>query len=252
MKTIIKNTLKKYNWELKKVYPNNFPVEFTKQDVEILKYVNSKDITMIGIPRMIANVKAAKYVVENNIKGDFVECGVWRGGSTLLVKLIFEEYNHDSNVWLFDTFQGFTPPSEIDTNSISGTKAIEKFKLNQREDHNEWCYSPIEEVKKNFIDANVNMQQVKFIVGDVMKTIPENKDKIGDISFLRLDTDWYESTKTELVNLYPQITKNGFLIIDDYGHWKGSQKATDEYFLSFKNKPFMSIIDNSSRLIIKS
>jgi hypothetical protein len=90
---------------------------------------------------------------------------------------------------------------------------------------------------------------VLFIKGKVEETIPGTLPK--EISLLRLDTDWYESTLHNLVHLYPLLRKGGILILDDYGHWQGARKATDEYFARENIIPFLSRIDYTGRLYVK-
>lgn len=95
------------------------------------------------------------------------------------------------------------------------------------------------------------MLKIKFIIlkGKVEDTIP---NVLPDtISLLRLDTDWYESTKHELTYLYPKLTKKGILLIDDYGYWQGSKKAVDEYIEEEKLSIFLNRIDLSGRLAVK-
>lgn len=251
MKKLIRNRLKnlKHSQDLKNF---TFPVELSVREKEIIKYIYNEKITMVGLPRMVSNVLATKYILDNNISGDFVECGVWKGGSILLVKMILEEYNSNKKVWLFDTFTGMTEPSEVDRNS-RGILAIEKFNRSKNENHNEWCYSPVQEVKNNFIKAKVNMAECHFIEGDVFKTLPKYKNDIVKISFLRLDTDWYESTKIEMEQLYPLLVPKGVLIVDDFGHWEGSRKAVEEYFDKHEQyKPLLNLIDLVGRVGIKT
>lgn len=250
MKKILKNIAKNYGYQISKIKQKEltFPIEFSNKDIEIFKYVKEKKLTMISDRRMIENIQIAKFISLNNIKGDFVECGVWRGGSALLVKMIFESYNNNSKVWLFDTFKGMTKPTNQDID-INGNPAIDFYKQNDNFDFNQWCYASIEEVKYNFKVSGVKIENCNFIEGDVLDTIPKVITQLKNICFLRLDTDWYQSTKLELEYLYPKIIKNGFLVIDDYGYWKGSKKATDEYFTKNKIKKYFSIIDNESRMI---
>ena len=117
------------------------------------------------------------------------------------------------------------------------------------EGKNIWAYSSINEVNDN-IKVKVPKNNIKLIKGPVEETLI-HKDNIPEkISLLRLDTDFYESTKIELEVLYPKLVKGGFLIIDDYGHWKGSRKAVDDYFN--KEVPFIHFVDETCRLIIKN
>ena len=113
---------------------------------------------------------------------------------------------------------------------------------------NVWSYCSIENVKKH-IQLFTNLNDINLIKGPVEKTLLEKNILPEKISILRLDTDWYESTKVELEILYPRLVKGGILIIDDYGHFKGCQKAVDEFF---KNKQvFLNVIDYTGRLIVK-
>jgi hypothetical protein len=86
-------------------------------------------------------------------------------------------------------------------------------------------------------------------VGKVEDTIPA--DIPEKIALLRLDTDWYESTKHELIHLFPRLQKGGVLIIDDYGFWKGARKAVDEYFAENNIQILLNRIDDTGRMAIK-
>ncbi len=114
---------------------------------------------------------------------------------------------------------------------------------------NVWCYSPIDEVKTNLAKSGYNMGNIHFVKGKVEDTIPHSE--IKDIALLRLDTDWYESTKHELIHLYDRLVSGGVLIIDDYGHWSGSRKAVDEFFAERGLSIFLHRIDYTGRMAIK-
>lgn len=250
MKKLIQKTLNFFGYEIKKNTPV-IPPEFNKRDIEIFEYVYNKNLTMIGVERMFSNMFLVKNIINNEIEGDFVECGVWKGGSTLLVKLLFDEYNINKKVWLFDTFEGMTKPNEFDFHIKNSSQAIGKYLKKKNNGYVDWCYSSLDEVKNNFKVAGVNLDNCMFIKGDVIETIPMEENNIKNISFLRLDTDWYDSTKCELDYLYPKITEKGFLAVDDYGHWNGSRKAVDEYYKQNQVKPFVHPIDYSGRIFIK-
>ena len=114
------------------------------------------------------------------------------------------------------------------------------------------CYSSLDEVKKNInLAAGENsLESINLIEGKVENTLKINKNLPEKISILRLDTDWYESTKIELEILFPKLSNGGILIIDDYGQWKGSRKAVDEFF--FNKNVVMNYVDFSCRVIIKN
>ena len=180
--------------------------------------------SMTSIERITELYNSLEYVRLNNIGGDIVECGVWKGGNILGIMEYLHYYNINKNIWLFDTFEGMTEPEEndVDLNNNHASKMLHIPVV--------LAYSPIDEVKNNLSKSEFNKNNLRFIVGDVSKTLLNKNNVPENISILRLDTDWYKSTKDELVVLYPKLVNNGVLIVDDYGHWKGSKQAVDEYF----------------------
>jgi hypothetical protein len=149
----------------------------------------------------------------------------------------------DRNVWLYDTFQGMTEPEDIDVdlNNHKAKNILDKVR----------CFIPIDEVKKNLSISNFPKEKIKYVIGDVEQTLKVDENIPSDISLLRLDTDWYQSTKIELETLYPKLIKNGVLIVDDYGHWRGSKKAVDDYFSLLELTPNIKHIDYTAIKIIK-
>jgi len=230
-----------------------FPIEFTERDKEIYNYVKSNKLTMVPHEGLINTILSANYVVKNGIVGDFVECGVWRGGNALAALMVFEALGSEKLVWLYDTFQGMTEPSDDDFQLQSQELASVQFSKFQRDDHNAWCYASIEDVRKNISDSGVNISHAKLIQGDVMETLRDEENVPTSICALRLDTDWYESTKEEMARLYPLVSKKGILIIDDYGYWNGSRKAIDEFFHETDyERPFLQVVYiNGTRCGIK-
>ena len=212
-------------------------------------YKKSRIYTMTSKERMYALYKSVRYVIDANVPGDFVECGAWRGGSMMLVAhTLLALDKTDRKIFLYDTFAGMTEPCVHDHKvSNSSDHASKKWQKNQAAGHNTWCYAPLDEVKNNMFSTAYPENNMIFIKGKIEDTIPQNMP--SEIALLRLDTDWYQSTKHELTHLFPLLTKNGALIIDDYGHWAGSKKAVDEYFA---NIPILlHRIDRSGRIGIK-
>jgi O-methyltransferase len=226
-----------------------FPVEMSETDEIVFRYVRENRLSTSSDERLFATAMACRYVVERNIDGDFVECGVWRGGNSIIAADVFKNTAAMKSVWLFDTFAGMTEPTDVDVNYL-GESADAEFHNTRRSDHSDWCYSPIEEVKANFVNAGLLGERVKFVKGDVAKTLAQPNELPAAISVLRLDTDWYESTRAELEALYPRLSRGGVLIIDDYGHWGGARKAVDEYF-SQRHRPFFQYIDQTARIGVK-
>lgn len=230
----------------------NLPVELTDNDVEIIKYIIDQKHTMTSIPRLVNTLKSCRYAVENNIPGDFVECGVWRGGNGILAKKIFEALGSNKKVWMFDTYEGMTEPTDLDVTAHSKIKAKTQYDKTQTESGTEWCYASIEDVENNCRMSSIDTRGINFVKGDVLETLKDTQYIPDSISVLRLDTDWYESTKLELEVLYPNLSKNGVLIIDDYGHWEGARKAVDEYFSNQEYKPLFNVIDYTGRSALKT
>ena len=230
---------------------NKLPVELSDKDRLILDYINKNELTMTPTSRLIATLQLCKYVVENDIPGHFVECGVWRGGHAILAKKIFEALGSNKEVYMYDTFLGMSKPDEVDVSYINEKKAIIDYEISEREEHNNWCYASLEDVKNNCKEAGLDMSGIHFIKGDVCETLDEIDLLPNKICIMRLDTDWYKSTLKELEVLYPLLSNKGALIIDDYGHWLGSKKAVDQYFTKKEISPLFHIIDYSSRLCLK-
>lgn len=214
-------------------------------------YTFCKPYTMTSVERMFALYKGVEYVVKNNIPGDFVECGVWKGGSSMLIAMTLQKFGvSDRMIWMYDTFEGMSEPGKEDMDN-TGYSAKEQLKRASKSDQKSvWCYSSLEEVKANLALTNYKSSYIQFIKGKVEDTISSNST-IPDISLLRLDTDWYESTKHEMEHLFPKLVSKGILIIDDYGHWVGAKKAIDEYLMTNNIPMFLQTIDYTGRMAVK-
>jgi predicted O-methyltransferase YrrM len=228
----------------------DYPVDFSEQNIEI--YESVKPYTMTSPDRMNALIDAVHYVVKNKIDGAMVECGVWKGGSTMAIALTLKRLGAENrDLYLYDTFSGMSAPSDADVSFINGAKAHEYFsKTRTSEDTSDWCISSLDEVKENMLNTGYQKERIHFIKGKVEDTIPNNIP--NEIALLRLDTDWYESTKHELTHLFPLLKPNGVLIIDDYGHWEGARKAVDEYISDKKIRILLNRIDYAGRIAIKT
>lgn len=236
---------------LKEEHDSAFPLEAEEQDRDLLRYVINNNLSMVTIEGLWSTLSAAKYVCENQIPGDFVECGVWRGGNAIIAAEIFRRYGSGRKIYLYDTFSGMTEPTQEEKGLIDGQSAISHFIKSDRGTHNEWCYASIDEVNSNFADRGLLDSNIIFVPGDVAETLKEKSGLPDAISILRLDTDFYKSTKIELETLYPRLSRGGCIIVDDYGFWSGSKKATDEYFTSQKTKPLLNVTDTTRRIGVK-
>ena len=237
--------LRKLDIEISRNVSRRFPVEISEIEIDIFSKV--APITMTSTGRLSGIGLAMRYLKENGIKGDIVECGVWAGGSIGAAALLGSRDPIKRRFWLFDTFEGMTRPSVNDPSSA--IKEYENLKHAFGEGSS-WCEVNEIQVKRNLTDIGVDLDLCSFVTGDVARTlrganIPEH------IALLRLDTDWYESTLIELEVLFPRIVRGGVLIIDDYGHWAGARKAVDEYFGNSDFKPLMIPLDYTGRIGIK-
>ena len=206
--------------------------------------------TMTSAERIVSLCHAIQYVSQNEIGGDIVECGVWRGGSMMAAALTLTHLGDTSRaLYLFDTFEGMTQPAHVDRDIRSGRLASDILSKEPKTGH-VWAISPIDAVRANLQTTGYPDDRILLIKGRVEDTIPESAPE--QISVLRLDTDWYESTHHELSHLYPRLSEHGVLIIDDYGWWEGARKAVDEYFKANKLPLLLQRIDNSGgRIAIK-
>ena len=227
-----------------------YATNFSPHELATMQKV--KGMTATGPGRMVGLMDAVKYVVANGIEGAFIECGVWRGGSSMVAAYTLLELGDTSrDLFLFDTFEGMSPPTAKDV-MFDGTKAEDLLKVSERREDldNYWCIGSLENVRRNMLSTGYPEAKIHLIKGKVEDTVPQHAP--NKIALLRLDTDWYESTKHEMEHLYPRLAPHGVLIIDDYGHWVGAKQAVDEYFGKLKLKPFLSRLDYTGRLAIKS
>ncbi|MDO8788272.1 MAG: TylF/MycF/NovP-related O-methyltransferase [Sulfuritalea sp.] len=203
--------------------------------------------TMTSLSRVFAVIAAAEHLSRRSVQGAVVECGVWKGGSTMAALLALARIKDISReVWLYDTYEGMAAPTRQD-----GDTHTQLFTTYLRADGgSDWCRAELGEVVTNVESCGYPMAKIKFIKGRVEDTIPGNLP--DRISLLRLDTDWYESTKHELDHLYPRLVSGGILIIDDYGAFAGAKQAVDEYFASQKINTFLHRIDTTGRLLVKA
>ena len=273
MRYLLKRLFEVLGYSIKRIRNNRqmfefprefFPIEMDEVQKKII--IKSEKYSMTGRIRMSLLLKIIEHLNLKNIEGDIVECGVWKGGNLICAQEYLNYLKNDKNIIGFDTFEGMNKESDHDVqikqvklgdkenfqyiyeNRIAGRmmKSTDKLKDDGK---NIWAYCSVENVLKN-IEKETPNNRIKLIKGPVEETLTNENNLPDKISLLRLDTDFYESTKIELEKLYPKLISGGFLIIDDYGHWKGAKKAVDDYFRL--KKPFIHFVDESCRLIIKT
>lgn len=213
-------------------------------------YNKTKKYTMTSTERMFSLYQAIEYISKNNIPGEIVECGVWRGGSAMVCAYALQKLRDTKRrIFLYDTYRGMTEPDNRDRTVLGNTSAHDIWEKSQQENGNAWCYASIEDVQKNLFRTKYPKRKLAFIEGKVEETIPKIMPK--HIALLRLDTDWYGSTYHELTYLYPRLVPGGVLVIDDYGHWKGVRRAVDDYFRKHKISILLNRVDYAGRTAIK-
>jgi hypothetical protein len=227
----------------------NTPFDISEDDKLAVHAV--EEFTMTSLERRYHLLQSVRHVVKHRVPGSIVECGVWRGGSMMLVaKTLIECGDTSRDLYLYDTFEGMPPPAKADQDCF-GQPAAARLRAEEtaKAESGVWAISSLEEVKRNMASVGYPEEKLHFVSGKVESTIPAC---IPDgIAILRLDTDWYESTAHELTHLYPRLASGGALIIDDYGYWQGARKAVDEFLAATPDKIFLHRIDNSSRAFVK-
>jgi O-methyltransferase len=252
LRKILRNVVNKLGYDVVKtdnrLTINGLPPDFDTDTIDT--YAKVKPFTMTTPERVASLCAAVNYLIKNNIKGDLVECGVWKGGSTMAaIDTLMKAGDISREIYLYDTFEGMSEPTEHDK-AFTGLTADEMLGAgNKQVAASNWCYSALEEVEKNINSLKYPVSQIRYIKGKVEDTIPQTVPQ--KIALLRLDTDWYESTAHELKHLYPLLAPGGIIIIDDYGHWAGARKAVDEYITSERLPLFLHRIDYSGRIGIK-
>lgn len=192
--------------------------------------------TMCSKYRIQALANAIHDVVDNNIPGDFVECGTWRGGLAALMLHNVTMHCLDKKIYIYDTFEGMPEPG--DNNCDTSKRMYEENK-------GDWCKASIDIVQSVLEEiASTYQHYCVLIKGKVEDTLESTVPPT--IALARLDTDWYESTKKELEIIFPRVQSRGYILIDDYSDWSGCRQAVDEYFQSVdRNTYSMQLVDGS-------
>ena len=197
--------------------------------------MNEKEISkIIGVcqPFTSTNKKRQLELIEKtiqcveNIGGDYVETGVFRGGSSMSMASVLKHYDKLQTLWMYDTFEGMPEPNKDEVKLCGNKSALQIYK----DRSGDWCRCSLDTVNKNMA-KHIGYPYVRYIKGMVEDTLPKHKP--NKIALLRLDTDFYESTAVSLEYLYPRLVSGGYILIDDYGAFSGCRKAVDDYF---KNK----------------
>lgn len=185
------------------------------QDEEIIAAV--RPYTSVSRERILNVLTLVESVVREGIPGDFAEVGVWKGGLIMAMALKCRQLGaEDRVIHAYDTFTGMTPPTDRDVD-LDGHSAASIFASVS-------CEASLDEVQTTL--ARLNYPNLRIHRCDITTVDPST---FPTFALLRLDTDWYESTKYELTHMEPRVSLGGYVIVDDYGHWRGSRAAVDEF-----------------------
>jgi hypothetical protein len=243
-KRAIKRAVRRVGFDLVR---HELPRDFDEELAATIRVVQR--FTMTTPELLEALVRSVRWICDNGIAGAVVECGVWRGGSMMAVARTLLEHGDLRELYLFDTFSGMTAPGPNDLRS-DGKTAHEALSIDVPGAASiaDFARADLTEVKRNMATTAYPPDRIRYIKGNVEDTIPSQAPP--RIALLRLDTDWYESTRHELKHLFPLVSHGGIVIVDDYGAWKGARKAVDEYLAKLDSPLMLHRIDFSGRLLM--
>jgi hypothetical protein len=222
-----------------------FPADYDEGARAIIRTVKPR--TMTSPEKLYALILAVRYVTRHAIPGDVVECGVWRGGSMMAIaRTLMECGDTERDLHLYDTFEGMSEPTEHDKrhDGMSAAEMLETHDITS----GVWAYASLEDVQETMRESGYPAEKIHYYKGKVEETIPA--DVPDRISILRLDTDWYESTRHELEHLWSRLVPGGVLLLDDYGWWDGAKRAVDEW-LEKTGLPVLLLRMDEGRVAVK-
>lgn len=209
--------------------------------------------TLVGIGGLEVTYEVARQLNKRSIEGDFIELGVARGGCAALMGMVMfnseEPISKERNLWLFDSFEGLPDPTADDYDVERGESTGEHIHLLTKGS----CFGSLQEVRNLMLNVmKFPADRVRFVRGWFQDTIPVHTDSIGEIALLRIDGDWYESTKCCLEGLYSKVVKGGAVIIDDYESCYGCRKAVDEFLIKMRINPSIAFDGRGGCYFFKS
>lgn len=195
---------------------------------------------------------AVRFILARKVEGAIVECGVGNGNFPYQWMQELNACREVREMYLYDTFAGLVRPTEKDFTcadavlyQMSPEEVMQRWESEViSEKVNGWCYDSLESVQGRLRATGYPEVHVHYVVGDVMETLACEEKLPEKIAILRLDTDWYESSKWELERLYDRVPSGGVVIFDDYFHWDGQRRATDEFFRVRGLRPTLVAIGN--------
>jgi hypothetical protein len=241
LRSQVRRALLRLGYDVRRVEAPEW-ADFTDEQLSLCADV--QPYTQTSRERIVTLADAVEYVVRRGIPGDFVECGVWLGGSAMVIaKTLVRLGIRDRRIWLYDTFGAMPQPAEADREVNKDFAGRLPPRLTSDARHGEY----LPKVRRNVESTGHSSDLLTCVCGLVEETIPGSVPQ--EIALLRLDTDWYSSTAHELQHLYPLLATGGVLIVDDYGHYQGARKAVDEYFA--QSPILLTRVDYTGRVGLK-
>jgi hypothetical protein len=224
------------------------PAEYDDELAATIRRV--RRYTLVTASRLAALCDAVEYLVESRVGGAIVECGVWRGGNVMAAALTLMRLGDtDRDLYLYDTFTGMPEPGAADVPSPYDGYSPSRRWRRIASAGRQWAGVPADRVRAAVESTGYPPERIHLVPGMVEETLPERAPE--SVALLRLDTDWYSSTKHELDHLYPRLAEGGVLIVDDYGHYEGARRAVDEYFSEVGRPVLLTRIDYTGRIAVK-
>jgi hypothetical protein len=229
--------------------------DFDREALEKIRIVHRH--TMLPYGRLYSLYDQAVYCEKAGVPGAFVECGTWKGGAVGLMALANLAHGKARRrIHLFDSFDSIPEPDE----TVDGAKAIKESRA--AGGGTQGRLVPLENFyeSRGVLQTNRDLLEnavgyspdcLRYHQGWFQDTLPRDAAEVGEIAILRLDGDWYASTKVCLEHLYPHVVSGGFVIIDDYGCYEGCKKAVDEYMARNGITAYLHQIDSAGRYLIK-
>jgi O-methyltransferase len=261
IKPLLKNLIAGLGYELRKKEDRS-RLGYELEDEAAAAILKVQAYTMLPPERLITLYQQVVHCERTGLPGAFVECGVWKGGSVALMALAaLSQGVARRDLHLFDAFTDICEPDQ----TVDGARAVREVKAWSKDGGVEGRLKPIAgfydfaggpgslEGNRELLEKIVGYDPklLHYHVGWFQDTLPKDAAGVGPIALLRLDGDWYASTKVCLEHLYDQVVPGGFVIVDDYGAYEGCRKAVDEFRAARNITAYLHHIDAEARYWIK-
>ena len=247
-KKFIKSFLKLFNYKIVRINNfkdryNDFIAEATEEELKIIDNFTESSLTTKA--NLWSIIQSLKYLDNNNIDGDVVECGVYKGGTLAMILRFLNNLKISRKIYGYDKFEEGLRYIKLTSHdkTIKGESFLDFSNDNIHKNDKQKNFNPIKYLPE------IESDNVILVKGDIHETLTKEKNIPKNIAFLRMDTDFYSSTKTQLEILFPRLVNGGVLHIDDYGTCPGVKKAVDDYFQS--ESIWLHRVDYTCRLLIK-